>query len=254
VCIHIDLEEVGMSICRLAVTGLAMALIALVLTALTPGFPSMAGSLAAAQRTVDTAGPDALAISAAGLAAWAVWVWGAVGLALTAGSALPGMAGTIARVALHVVLPAGARRSAALALGLGIGVAAPLLGTATALVATPASAAVPAWSTGDVPDWPAAVFDGTRSVPDRSAPAAHPEAAVPDWPTEERAAGSHVVVRGDCLWHIAGARVAEELGRTPTDAEVAAEVHAWWAANADVIGPDPDLLLPGQVLHPPAAP
>jgi hypothetical protein len=28
-------------------------------------------------------------------------------------------------------------------------------------------------------------------------------------------------------------------------------VHAWWVANAGVIGPDPDLLLPGQVLRPP---
>jgi hypothetical protein len=258
VCIHVVLEEVEMSIRRLAVTGLAMALIALALAALTPGFASMAGSLAAAQRTVDTAGPDALVTSAAGLAAWAVWVWGAAGLALTAGSALPGMAGTIARIALHVVLPAGARRSAAVALGLGIGVAAPLLGTATAILATPASAAVPAWSTGDVPDWPVAVPDGNRSVPDRSAPAGHPEAAAPDWPTEEHAGGSHVVVRGDCLWHIAAARLRERQELTPadgpTDSEVAAEVHAWWAANADVIGPDPDLLLPGQVLRPPAAP
>jgi nucleoid-associated protein YgaU len=177
-------------------------------------------------------------VSAAGLAAWAVWAWGALGLALTAASALPGLAGAVARVALHVVLPAGARRSAALALGLGLGVAGPLLGTATALVATPASAAVPVSAVGDVPDW--------------SVPAAHPQAApVPDWPTAERVAGSHVVVRGDCLWHIAAMRLAAERSRTPTDAEVATAVHAWWAANADVIGPDPDVLLPGQVLRPP---
>jgi hypothetical protein len=254
VCIHRLLEELEMSIRRLAVAGLAMALIAVALAALTPGLSAMAGSLTAPQRTVDTAGPDALVISAVGLAAWAIWAWGALGLTLTAGSALPGMAGALARVVLHAVLPVGARRSAALALGLGIGVAAPLLGTATALVATPASAAAPAWSTGDVPDWPVAVPDGTRAVPDRSAPAAHPEAAVPDWPTGERAAGSQVVVRGDCLWHIAAARLMEIRGNNPTDGEVAAEVQAWWTANADVIGPDPDLLLPGQVLRPPAAP
>jgi nucleoid-associated protein YgaU len=34
---------------------------------------------------------------------------------------------------------------------------------------------------------------------------------------------------------------------------VAAAVDAWWHANAAVIGPDPDLLLPGQVLRPPPA-
>jgi hypothetical protein len=32
---------------------------------------------------------------------------------------------------------------------------------------------------------------------------------------------------------------------------VAAAVQAWWRTNAAVIGPDPDLLLPGQVLQPP---
>jgi hypothetical protein len=63
-----------------------------------------------------------------------------------------------------------------------------------------------------------------------------------------------VVVRGDCLWHIAAARLTERRASPPSDAEVAAEAHAWWAANTDVIGPDPDLLLPGQVLRPPAAP
>ena len=227
-----------MSIRRLVVTAAAMALVSVGLAALTPGFAAMTGSLTAAQRTVDTAGADALMVSAAGLAAWAVWAWGALGLALTAASALPGLAGAVARVALHVVLPAGARRSAALAFGLGLGVAGPLLGTATALVATPASAAVPVSAVGDVPDW--------------SVPAAHPQTApVPDWPTAERVAGSHVVVRGDCLWHIAATRLAEERSRTPTDADVATAVHAWWTANADVMGPDPDVLFPGQVLRPP---
>ena len=235
-----------MSIRRLAGTAAVMALVAVALAAMTPGFPAMTSSLAAAQRTVDTAGPDALVLSAAGLAAWAVWAWGALGLALTVGSAVPGLVGTVARVVLHVALPAGARRSAALALGLGLGVAAPLLGTATALVATPASAAVPGYAVGDVPDWPTA-------VPDWPAQVAHPHAApAPDWPTGERPAGSHVVTRGDCLWHIAAGRLTEGVGRAPTDAEVAAAVHAWWTANADVVGPDPDVLLPGQVLRPPA--
>ena len=229
-----------MSIRRLLGTALAMALGAAALTALTPGIPVMAADLAAAQRTVDTAGPDALVISAAGLLAWAVWAWGALGLALTAASALPGLTGVVARGLLGVVLPAGARRSAALVLGLGLGIAGPVLGTTSVLLAAPASAAVPVASVGDVPDWPA--------------PAAYPSAAVPDWPTDERPTGAHVVVRGDCLWHVAGARLTERQASPPSDAEVAAEAHAWWAANTDVIGPDPDLLLPGQVLHPPAAP
>ena len=98
-----------MSTRRLVATTAAMALIAGALALLTPGISSMAATLAAPQRTVDTAGPDALVISAAGLLAWVVWAWGALGLTLTAASALPGMFGGAARVVLHVVLPAGAR-------------------------------------------------------------------------------------------------------------------------------------------------
>lgn len=231
-----------MSISRLAGTSLAMALAAVALGALTPGFGAMAGDLTAAQRTVDTAGADALVVSAAGLSAWVAWAWGAVGLVLTAASALPGLTGAAARTVLSVVLPATARRSAAVALGLGLGVAGPVLGTTSVLVAAPASAAVPVTSVGDVPDWPAGL------------PATHPASPVPDWPTGEPPAGAHVVVRGDCLWHVVAARLAERQGAPPSDAVVAAEVHAWWVANADVIGPDPDLLLPGQVLRPPAPP
>jgi nucleoid-associated protein YgaU len=63
--------------------------------------------------------------------------------------------------------------------------------------------------------------------------------------------GGHVVLRGDCLWHIAADSLVTQLARPPSDGEVVAGVRAWWAANADVIGPDPDLLLPGQVLRPP---
>ncbi len=232
-----------MSVRRLVLTAGAMGVLAMVLAALTPEVSVMAAALTSAQRTADTSGADVVVIAAAGLAAWAVWVWGSLGLALTAASALPGVVGGVARVAVQVVLPAGARRSAALVLGLGLGVAAPLLGTA-AVLATPASAAVP---TSSVPDWPACP---PGSAPDR--PGEGRTASVPDWPADAVPAGAHVVVRGDCLWHIAAARLLDSSGRPPTSGEVAAAVHAWWTANADVIGPDPNFLLPGQVLRPPA--
>jgi hypothetical protein len=61
-------------------------------------------------------------------------------------------------------------------------------------------------------------------------------------------------VRGDCLWHIAADSLLVRLGRLPADPEVATAVDAWWHANADVIGPDPDVLLPGQVLRAPGPP
>jgi hypothetical protein len=236
-----------MSVLRLAVTTVVMAAIAVALAALTPAIPDMTGTLATAQRTADTAGPDVLVVSAAGLLAWAVWCWGAIGLALTAATALPGVLGGGARLLLHVVLPAGARRSAALALGLGLGVVGPLLGTAAGLAPIPSASAAPAGST--VPDWPS--VEATSATPDWPA---RSTTTVPDWPAGPDVTGAHVVVRGDCLWRIAAGRLLDELGRHASNGEVATAVRAWWAANADVIGPDPDLLLPGQVLRPPGSP
>ena len=58
-----------------------------------------------------------------------------------------------------------------------------------------------------------------------------------------------VVKPGDTLWSIA----ATELGPNATAEDVATRWPAWYAANRQLIGPDPDLILPGQVLRIPAA-
>jgi nucleoid-associated protein YgaU len=238
-----------MSVRRLVLTGTAMGLIGVLLAAVTPSFPAMADAVAAPQRTADTAGPDTLVVATAGLLAWLVWAWGCLGLVLTAASTLPGLLGGAARLGSQVVLPAGARRGAAVLLGLGLGVAAPLAATPSTALSVPAAAAAPA---GGVPDWPAGPAATATPAPPT---AASDRAGVPDWPgAPAPAEGSHVVVRGDCLWNIAEARLLERPGQPPTDGEIARAVHAWWAANADVVGPDPDRLLPGQVLRPPATP
>lgn len=221
-----------MSVRRLAGTAAAMAGIALLLAGLTPSLPDATHALAQPQDTVDSQGADALVLSAVGLVAWSVWTWGVVGLALTAASALPGVVGGAARRLVGVLLPAGARRGAALALGLGLGIAAPALVHLGPAAGGPALAV--AAESAVVPDWPADEGD-----------------TVPDWPAEQPA-DSHVVVRGDCLWDIAARRLSAS-GAPVTDAAVAARVHAWWTANADVIGPNPDLILPGQVLRAPRA-
>ena len=240
-----------MSIGRLVVTATVMSLIAGALAALTPDIGAMARALAAAQRTADSAGPDALVLSAAGVAAWAVWSWGALGLALTAASALPGGLGGAARVALSIALPAGARRGAALALGLGLGVAGPLLAP-EALPAPTSTAAAASWvpPTAAAQSVDGAASPGAAPVPDWPAPPSR-ASSTPDWPPAAPTAETRLVVRGDCLWHIASDRLSAVRGRTPTDGEVAVATAAWWRTNADVIGPDPDLLLPGQVLAPP---
>ena len=209
----------------------------------------MTGALAAAQRTADTAGPDALVLSAAGLLAWAVWAWGAVGLALTAAAALPGLLGGTARLLLQAVLPAGARRSAALALGVGLSVAAPLAGTAVGLPHARASAAA---AESVVPDWPAHAASSAATVPDW--PHREPSSsAVPDWP-----AGRHRRARRRAR----RLPLAHRRRPAPRSARPAARrrrgrrepCRPGGRANADVIGPDPDLLLPGQVLRPPEPP
>ena len=235
-----------MSIRRLTSTTTAMVVVAWVLALLTPSFADMTDAVLGGQPTADSPGAEALVLAAAGLAAWGVWAWGALGLVLTAGSALPGLLGRAAGTLTGVLLPRGARRGAALALGLGLGVAGPLAGTTLLVVTAPA--AVAETTSTPVPDWPGPLPDrpGSRDV----APAAVP--AVPDWPAPP-AAGDHVVVRGDCLWDVAAAHLSDRLGRPPSAAETARATTAWWAANAAVIDADPDVLLPGQVLRPPPA-
>jgi hypothetical protein len=246
-----------MSVRRLVATAVTMAAVAGVLTLLTPSFAEMTHAVLSAQRTADSAGPEALLLAGAGLLAWCVWAWGALGLLLTAASALPGMFGATAHVLTGVVLPGAARRGAALALGLGLGVAGPVAGTALVVVAPAAAAGtstVPDWpgaGSDALPDWPATT-DAESGTTRSPAPASSVVPVLPDWPAAP-VAGEHVVLRGDCLWDIAEARLSGQLGRTPTAAETAVATTAWWTANAAVIGPDPDVLLPGQVLRPPPA-
>ncbi|QFG68022.1 LysM peptidoglycan-binding domain-containing protein [Ornithinimicrobium pratense] len=56
----------------------------------------------------------------------------------------------------------------------------------------------------------------------------------------------HVVVRaGDTLWSL----TARHLGQQATVQDIAEEWPRWYAANREVIGPDPDRILPGQELR-----
>ena len=237
---------------RLVVTTAVMAAVAVGLREVTPDLAALTDGGLDLQRAVDTTGRETLLLSAVAAGAWLAWAWGALGLVLTALSALPGLAGAAARLLLSGVLPASARRAAALALGVGL-VTAPALAGCAAPPPGPGVVLAAGTQATAVPDWPAvpAPADGPAS-PLPSVPAATPAAvtAVPDWPAP--APGDHVVLRGECLWSIAEDDLRARTGVDPGAAEIAAAVQRWWTANVDVVGDDPHLLLPGQVLTAPA--
>ena len=71
---------------------------------------------------------------------------------------------------------------------------------------------------------------------------------LPDRPmVVARAATTVTVTSGDTLWGLA----ADSLPDRSSAADIVTACARWYAANRRVIGPDPDLILPGQVLTPP---
>ena len=60
-------------------------------------------------------------------------------------------------------------------------------------------------------------------------------------------ASSHVVAKGECLWRIARSHL-DAHGLPSTGSDVSKMWRAIYAQNRDLIGEDPDLIRPGQVL------
>lgn len=200
-----------------------------------------------------------LAAAAAGLL---ILAWWGLGLLLAgAGILLHHTGHARMAAAAFAASPAFLRRLLAAVLGLHL-LAAPAANAAVLTSGTGSDApAVPAASAPD--SGPA---DPYFTVPDRTtagraavevdpswqpaAPAPSPGLAAGRAPGPGRQPGpAAVVVRaGDTLWDIA----ARDLGSLATDAEVAGHWPRWYAANRAVIGADPAVLLPGQILTPPS--
>lgn len=155
-----------------------------------------------------------------------------------------------------------------------------LLGTMAAIGSAPAQAAVPATvlSTTALPPpatWsPAAILaaapaaapaapgddasgrrddlpvpqPGWTPTPRTAPPVASAEVGLVVASPRETSRETVVVRRGDTLWDLA----ARHLGPGSTTDDVAEEWPRWYAANRATIGPDPDLILPGQELTVPA--
>ena len=75
-----------------------------------------------------------------------------------------------------------------------------------------------------------------------------PPAARADDDTES-GAGAVTVLAGDTLWDVA----AHAMGPGASDVEIAMQWPRWYEANRALIGQNPDVLLPGQILQPPSA-
>ena len=198
-------------------------------------------------------------------------LWLGLGMTLSALSALPGMLGHTCRRLAARVAPAAVRKVVAFVLGTTL-TAALVPGTAIAntgsigqgplrgaVVATSRLAAHPRSSV--VVAAPDASFRFVAQTPPGSDSHQRTQdpgtAPLPSWLPERpvrRTIASDltgvVVLRGDTLWSIA----AHHLGPAATSADIEAEWPRWLAANLEVIGDDPDLILPGQRLSPPPPP
>ncbi|MDU0312644.1 hypothetical protein RKE38_03030 [Phycicoccus sp. M110.8] len=217
--------------------------------------------------------PDEVVGAVLATAAVLLGAWLAVTTLTSLLAHLPGRVGRLLDAWSRSWSPAAVRRVAAVLVGASVsGVLAPGSAVGAAppspspgfTVTAPATRPTAAPDQGGAADraaLPGFTVTGTRSARPES-PAAAP-GWVPQRPvvrpqaapglvagTPRRTSGAEVVVlRGDSLWSI----VAHRLGPEATDAEVAGEWPRWYAANRSVIGDDPGVLLPGQVLHAPRA-
>lgn len=203
-----------------------------------------------------------LAVLAAGLLA-AAWLAlsGVLALACVAASLL-GRRWRAGEAAIERLAPVAVRRLVRAAVGVGVGAGLTLAPTAAlaADVAPTAPAAPGASVVLDLGWQPTGTEDGdgadrraqeAEDVPVEevaAAPVARHAADEGDDEATDEAGTTRVVLRGDTLWAIA----AQSLGGSPTDAEILREVTRWHAENRDVVGADPDRLLPGQILRAPA--
>jgi hypothetical protein len=95
---------------------------------------------------------------------------------------------------------------------------------------------------------PAPLAPARPPPPERSPP---PPPSQPQPPPPQPAPATHTVTSGESFWTVAFDRVAERLGREPSDVETAEYWLGLIDANRQVLvdPDDPDLIFPGQVLR-----
>lgn len=207
---------------------------------------------AAQWRDVQASGPASTAqilTLCAALAGLAAGAWATLVVLAALLAHLPGRVGRRASLVAAIWSPVAARRLAALLVG------ATLAGGASvsfASAAPGASRAIPAVAHEATSPAPlvAATAPGPGPGWTPSRPLVRPQASaalVTGSAVRGTSRSRMVVHRGDTLWGI----VAGYLGPEAGDADVAREWPRWHEANRDVVGDDPDRILPGQVLRSP---
>lgn len=203
----------------------------------------LTAQLLVAGRSGGTTFDEAVGLAAV-IGSWICVGWFGLGLTVAAAAGAPGALGRSCARTAEVLAPWTVRRLVATALGLTVvtGPAAAAAVPAELSAASSAAAVVQLDQRARLGIHPAASAPGTqldqRAVPTRMGA---------DLPPLDRPAAEPyaVTVRsGDCLWSIAG----RHLGPQASDAEIAAAWPRWYTANRDLIGPDPNLLHPGQQL------
>ncbi len=192
-----------------------------------------------------------LTLALSSLVAWALIIWLATTVLMLLATRLPGRIGAAARGASCLIIPAIVRRllCGAVSISLASGI---LAGTAQAAsesgpdsgsrATTTQSAATPNL------DWPQPQSTQLPSGEQEPHPANRTGVDRASRQASQEGLPAQVTVRrGDSLWVLAGDRL--EPG-APKGA-IAREWPRWWERNRDVIGENPHLIYPGQVLHAP---
>jgi hypothetical protein len=228
----------------------------------------------APRSSLDGGGLGGIALPLCGAAAWLLLGWSVAVLALV-GVTRVARCQRPARWLLRLLLPGGPGRLVGGLLGLA------LVAAVSPAVANPAAAQGP--TTGapmvrprraatpptDAPhldlDWPTSPKPSPTAGPlaaPTPTPATQTPAPLAPVPTGVPPASAHppkgttsgakpsvrvTVRRGDTLWGLAASQLRAE-GTPPTERAVAVSWPRWWAANRRLIGPDPDLIRPGQRL------
>ena len=222
------------------------------------------GAALTALRAPDPGDVTAPVVAVAALVAWALSAWLVLVMAGTLLGRARGRLGAVGRAAARRTAPVAVRRAVEVALGLtvtagvlaGPAAAAPgvPVGSTSAGSATSTSFDWPGAGTTAPLDWPGAGTAVPAPAPEPCPPAARPPSAPVRAASLPGTADERVVVApGDSLWRLAERHLAQDSEQTPSAARTAAAWPAWWAANREAVGDDPDLLLPGTVLRPPPA-